>query len=127
MGDTWKTMHTYTNYSSPDPTTADEAWDKFVINGFVALPNAWAADRRWPPGRVMPGNTDKGIYVVDGFHQLHCLVRAQQPFLVHTLILIPVRCLSALRSRTYWTESRCETSPTPDAISTIATMLSDNL
>jgi len=71
---TYQTLHTETEYSSPDQVISDSAWDKYTINGFVSLPNSWAIDRGWPVGRVMPGDEEKGIYVVDGFHQLHCLM-----------------------------------------------------
>ena len=70
----WQPMHTYTEFSSFDRTTANKAWDSYTINGFVALPNSWLEDRHQPLGRPMPGDPEKGIYVVDGFHQLHCLV-----------------------------------------------------
>jgi Mycotoxin biosynthesis protein UstYa len=75
MESTWQTLRTVTEYSSPDMATADKAWDRYQINGFVALPKAWTEDRQWPAARNMPGDAEKGIYVVDGFHQLHCLVR----------------------------------------------------
>jgi hypothetical protein len=75
MEETWQTLHTLTDYSSSDLATANAAWKEYRINGFVALPKIWTVDRQWPAARDMPGDTDKGIYVVDGFHQLHCLVR----------------------------------------------------
>lgn len=70
----WTTFSTYTNYSSNDISIANKAWNQYTINGFVALPHAWATNKQWPKARDMPGDTDKGIYVVDGFHQLHCLM-----------------------------------------------------
>ena len=69
-----------TEYSSPDPAIVNAAWEKYVINGFVTLPLSWAEERHWPAARPMPGNPSEGIYVVDGFHQLHCLVRCFPPF-----------------------------------------------
>ncbi|KAI9640470.1 hypothetical protein NHQ30_011216 [Ciborinia camelliae] len=69
----YEKLHTYTDFSSPDDAISASAWNEYVINGFVALPHAWAQDRGWPLGREMPGDPQKGIYVVDGFHQLHCL------------------------------------------------------
>ncbi|KAB8299043.1 hypothetical protein EYC80_001172 [Monilinia laxa] len=71
---TYQKLHTYTNFSSPDDSISAAAWNQYVINGFIALPHAWARDRGWPLGRDMPGDNSKGIYVVDGFHQLHCLM-----------------------------------------------------
>ena len=64
-----------TFHSSDDSSIANKAWNKYVINGFVALPHSWATNKLWPKARDMPGDPDKGIYVVDGFHQLHCLVK----------------------------------------------------
>ena len=75
MEERWQTFQTITEYSSDDPDVVNEAWNRFVVNGFVALPQSWTVNRQWPPAREMPGDTEKGIYVVDGFHQLHCLVR----------------------------------------------------
>lgn len=74
MDDHWTTFSTYTDYSSDDPNIANKVWNEYVINGFVALPHSWATNKQWPKARDMPGDTDKGIYVVDGFHQLHCLM-----------------------------------------------------
>lgn len=68
-----------TDYSSTDSAVVDAAWEGYVVNGFVALPALWTKDRKWPPGRPMPGETSKEIYVVDGFHQLHCLVSFEPP------------------------------------------------
>lgn len=79
VGEKWSTFQTVTEYSSDNPAIVSEAWARFVINGFVALPNSWAAERQWPAAREMPEDTDKGIYVVDGFHQLHCVVRSRAP------------------------------------------------
>lgn len=75
-----------TEYSSPDPAIVDAAWGKYVINGFVTLPLSWAEDRHWPAARPMPGNPSEGIYVVDGFHQLHCLVCSLPPFSSSTVL-----------------------------------------
>lgn len=79
MEEKWEPFETYTEYSSNDEAAVSEAWNRYNINGVVALPQSWAVDRHWPTGREMPGDTDKGIYVVDGFHQLHCLVWLQSP------------------------------------------------
>jgi len=68
-----------TEYSSPEPDVVDAAWDRSIVNGFVALPLSWLNDRQWPAARPMPGDPLKGIYVVDGFHQMHCLVCHSHP------------------------------------------------
>lgn len=70
-------MYTSTQFSSSDPAVANAAWDSYKINGFVALPHSWVSDLtrgEGPFGRPMPSDPSKGIYVVDGMHQLHCLM-----------------------------------------------------
>ncbi|KAA8570256.1 hypothetical protein EYC84_002568 [Monilinia fructicola] len=115
---TYQKLHTYTDFSSPDDAVSAAAWDRYVVNGFVALPHAWARDRGWPLGRDMPGDGEKGIYVVDGFHQLHCLMSLR----TETLAIIdgaPVKnlthtkrhlnhCYDALRQAII-----CRADPTP--------------
>lgn len=123
---TYQKLHTYTDFSSPDDSISAAAWDQYVINGFVALPHTWAQDRGWPLGREMPGDVEKGIYVVDGFHQLHCLVCFLQPqpspdppsnspshyfslplILPSTTQLIhPERCPSVKKSSPSWTANQ---------------------
>ena len=66
----------YSNFSSDDLALSDASWDRYKVNGFVALPRPWAEDHGLPSAaRGMPGDPEKGVYVLDGFHQLHCLVR----------------------------------------------------
>lgn len=70
-------MRTTTSFSSSDQDVADDAWAGYKVNGFVALPHSWVADLtrgKGPFGRAMPNDSSKGIYVVDGMHQLHCLM-----------------------------------------------------
>ena len=83
-----------TEYSSPDPAVVDAAWERYSINGFVTLPLSWGEERQWPAARPMPGNPSEGIYVVDGFHQLHCLVRCCPP--TSNLPFIPIPILHVL-------------------------------
>ena len=86
-----QTFQTLTEYSSDDLSTANAAWAKFVVNGFVALPQSWVADSQWPAAREMPGDEEKGIYVVDGFHQLHCVVYLHALCSSNTPMLIPLQ------------------------------------
>ena len=67
-------FHTITEYSSPDRKVSDAAWGRYTVNGMVAIPLSLSNDKGWPAGMPMPGNQTESIHVVDGFHQLHCLV-----------------------------------------------------
>lgn len=71
---TYQTIHTDHEYSSLDQSVADAAWDNYTVNGHVALSNSLATDRGWIIGAKMPGDAGKSIFVIDSYHQLHCLV-----------------------------------------------------
>lgn len=73
-GDLRQFQHEDPLYVSPNKEIADAAWDNYSINGFVALPNSWAVNRGWKTGLQMPGDPKKSIFVIDAFHQIHCLV-----------------------------------------------------
>lgn len=93
-GEHWTTFQTMTEYSSPNAAVVDAAWERYTINGFVTLPLSWAEERHWPAARPMLGDPSDRIYVVDGFHQLHCLVRCCPP--TSTLLFIPIPILHLL-------------------------------
>lgn len=53
----------------------DQAWDDIVpAHGIVAVDHTWAADRQLPASLSLPSDADKGVYIIDAYHQLHCLV-----------------------------------------------------
>ena len=70
----------WTRYSSPHPeevAAVDQAWDAIVpAHGIVAVDRAWAATRGFPDSLSWPSDESKGVYIIDAYHQLHCLVRA---------------------------------------------------
>ena len=65
MEEKWQTFETITEYSSDVPDVVNEAWNKFVVNGFVALPQSWAADRLCPPAHEVPGDMEKETYELE--------------------------------------------------------------
>lgn len=75
LGQTWEQFRTYTEYSDIDPAISDPAWNNFRVNGFIAIPHTEAAQRGLPLAEDFPDDSSKGIYVLSGFHQLHCVVR----------------------------------------------------
>ena len=35
----------------------------------------WAAQQQWPLTMYLPSDRSKGVYLLEAYHQLHCLVR----------------------------------------------------
>ncbi|KAI9372943.1 hypothetical protein BJX61DRAFT_533578 [Aspergillus egyptiacus] len=73
-GETWTPFHTYTSYSNTNHSISDAAWAAFTTNGFIAVPHDQAADAGLPLAEDFPDDPSKGVYVLDGFHQLHCVI-----------------------------------------------------
>ncbi|KAL4747570.1 hypothetical protein BDW72DRAFT_209508 [Aspergillus terricola var. indicus] len=74
QGETWKAFHTYTEYSDVNQSTSGAVWKQFTTNGFVAILHSQAAEAGLPIAEDFPGDHSKGVYVLDGFHQLHCVI-----------------------------------------------------
>ena len=53
---------------------SDIAWSGFTTNGFVAIPHREAARAGLPAAEDFPDDAEKGVYVLAGFHELHCVV-----------------------------------------------------
>ncbi|CDM37565.1 hypothetical protein DTO013E5_7647 [Penicillium roqueforti] len=63
-----------TDYSSPNTTLADTLWHSINIDsGVVALPDSFATSHNLRTAQRFPWDTSKGIYILHGFHNLHCL------------------------------------------------------
>ncbi|KAL4740775.1 hypothetical protein BDV11DRAFT_203956 [Aspergillus similis] len=63
-----------TDYSSPNTTLADTLWHSINIDsGVVALSDTFAASHNLRTAQRFPWDTSKGIYILHGFHNLHCL------------------------------------------------------
>ncbi|OGM44990.1 hypothetical protein ABOM_005775 [Aspergillus bombycis] len=73
-GETWKQFRTYTEYSDVNQTISDVAWAKFTTNGFVAIPHHEAADFGLPLAEDFPDDPSKGVYVLEAFHEMHCVI-----------------------------------------------------
>ncbi|ESZ91308.1 hypothetical protein SBOR_8307 [Sclerotinia borealis F-4128] len=73
-GKTWDQFHTYTEYSDVNQSISDAAWESFTTNGFVAIPHNEAADFGLPLAEDFPDDPSKGVYVLSGFHQVHCVI-----------------------------------------------------
>lgn len=63
-----------TQYSSENETLQDRLWHDIDIDpGVVALPDTWAAQHGLRTAQRFPWDQNKGIYILHGFHNLHCL------------------------------------------------------
>ena len=53
-----------------------QLWEETALdNGVVALDDAYTESMGLPLGQRFPWDRKKSIYVVNGYHNLHCLVR----------------------------------------------------
>lgn len=77
----WKQHVWITDYSSGNRTLSDGLWHNLrPAYGTVALDLDWAAEQRLPETEHHPDDPSKGVYILDGYHQIHCLVsRAASP------------------------------------------------
>ncbi|KAI4244324.1 MAG: hypothetical protein L6R40_003050 [Gallowayella cf. fulva] len=66
-------------YFGEDDTVADILWDEISIdNGTVALDDSYAASLGLPLSQRFPWDQDKGLYLLNGYHSLHCLKTIRQ-------------------------------------------------
>ncbi|KAH8653083.1 hypothetical protein BGZ60DRAFT_533278 [Tricladium varicosporioides] len=82
----WSQFHWNTNiYSSAhekDETAINDAWSKIVpAHGFVAVDHEWAAQHNLPSSMSLPSNSSKGVYIIDAYHQIHCLTIIRKTFM----------------------------------------------
>ncbi len=67
-------------YTDSDPKVADKAWEDINIDmGSVALDHQYVSTMNLPTAQPFPWDDDKGIYLLAGFHDMHCLVNTRQP------------------------------------------------
>lgn len=69
-----------TEYTDENTTAAEELWEKLSGDpGVVALPQDYVKSMQLPHAYRFPWDEDKGVYLLQGFHNLHCLVRVRLP------------------------------------------------
>ena len=60
-----------------EESAVDELWDGILpAHGIVAVDHQWAAETRIPASMSLPSDPSKGVYIIDAYHQIHCLVYA---------------------------------------------------
>ncbi|KAI2613459.1 uncharacterized protein GGS25DRAFT_467243 [Hypoxylon fragiforme] len=63
-----------TQYSSDNDTLQDQLWHNInVDSAVVALSDEWAARHDLRTAQRFPWDQTKGIYILHGYHNLHCL------------------------------------------------------
>ena len=76
--DEWTQYTWWSKFSSMVPEqepVVDELWDDILpAHGIVAVDHQWAAERKIPASMSLPSDASKGVYIIDAYHQIHCLV-----------------------------------------------------
>ncbi|KAF2233662.1 hypothetical protein EV356DRAFT_468244 [Viridothelium virens] len=63
-----------TDYSSGNEEAANELWEAISIDtGIIALSSEEITTKDLPQSQPFPWDTDMSIYLVEGYHNLHCL------------------------------------------------------
>lgn len=65
-----------TKYGNTNLTEAAVVWEDISFDaGMVALDHTWAESKGIPRAQDFPWDKSKGLFVLNGYHSLHCLVR----------------------------------------------------
>jgi hypothetical protein len=63
-----------TEYSSANQTLQDELWESIRwAHGVIAIDTAQAKAKHWPDTMSLPSDANKGVYVLEGYLEVHCL------------------------------------------------------
>ena len=69
--------HNDESFTSKNRTIANAAWNSLELGtGMVALPDEYADSQGLLNAQRFPWDNSKGVYFLNGFHALHCLVGA---------------------------------------------------
>lgn len=76
-------------YMNDTEEITNAAWDAINYDsGNVALDDAYVAMMGLPLSQRFPWDSTKGLYFMNGQHQIHCLVRSMLPMKLRGSILI---------------------------------------
>lgn len=65
--------------SAQNWTENNEFWDGLLpAHGLIAVDRKWAAEQKWQESVMLPSDHSKGVYALEAYHQLHCLVSSFQ-------------------------------------------------
>ncbi|KAL8760670.1 MAG: hypothetical protein Q9184_003155 [Pyrenodesmia sp. 2 TL-2023] len=74
----------HTDYNGQDQALANDLWDALgaeIDSGFIAVTDEWAAANDLLEAQRFPWDTTKGIYLVNGQHNLHCLKNIRSAYM----------------------------------------------
>ena len=61
-------------FSLVNETEAGAAWESIEAgHGMVAVDRDWAASQSLPDTESHPGDSNKAVYVMEAYHNMHCL------------------------------------------------------
>ncbi|KAI1630923.1 hypothetical protein F4809DRAFT_634636 [Biscogniauxia mediterranea] len=94
-----------TEYTNDNLTVVAELWEKLSGDpGVVALSQDYTNTERLPHALRFPWDEDKGVYLLQGFHNLHCLrtifryvMYAERRIPQHIALVHILHCLDQLR------------------------------
>ncbi|PIA98269.1 hypothetical protein CB0940_05850 [Cercospora beticola] len=67
-------FHWYTRYSSLNYTESESAWNDInTAHGYIAVDHEYAEQNNWSPSMAVPEDGGKALYLLESYHQLHCL------------------------------------------------------
>ncbi|KAI0532444.1 hypothetical protein GGR58DRAFT_517712 [Xylaria digitata] len=98
-------IYPFTEYTSDNLTAVVPLWEKLSGDlGVVALSEDYVKEKRLPHALRFPWDTTRGVYLLQGFHNLHCL-RTLFRYVMYTEQGLPQRiamthalhCLDQLR------------------------------
>ncbi|KAL9088494.1 MAG: hypothetical protein Q9159_003060 [Coniocarpon cinnabarinum] len=68
-----------TAYSGDDLNATDAVWDAFDDNfAVVAIDHEWATLHGWAHSLSLPSDPRKSVYLIEAYHQIHCLKMIRQ-------------------------------------------------
>jgi hypothetical protein len=68
-------LHGHDPYTDSNDTFRDELWQSISIDeGMIALPDEIAVEKGLPLAQRFPWDHGKGVYLLHGYHNLHCVV-----------------------------------------------------
>ncbi|KAF2740754.1 hypothetical protein EJ04DRAFT_164736 [Polyplosphaeria fusca] len=71
----WKPYIMRSPYVDSNSTIADAHWESLDLDrGWIAMSHSYAIERGMLAGLPLPDDPEKGLFVLDGYHQMHCLM-----------------------------------------------------
>lgn len=71
----WLPWEDKTEYNNENFTAMDRKWGELrADNGIITLPKTYAAEHGLQRGSEFPWDSSKDIYLLNGYHGIHCLV-----------------------------------------------------